>query len=102
VQQGNNVVATGSETINLCALSFEFSRFDRADMTPNIGTEFTGSASLVADDFYGELTGPTSFGSGSEAFADSGSGDIVGISCALPQLDQRGVMGVTGGTTPGM
>jgi VPDSG-CTERM motif len=82
-QVGSNVVATGSGAINLTGLTFVksmglvvFSRVDAAS-----GTIATGPASGISLnlDEYSGFTGPTSFGSGANQEADSGSGDFVEI-----------------------
>jgi VPDSG-CTERM motif len=81
-QVGSNVVATGSGPINLTGLTFRGSVQDSdvAAIVPNPALIFTGSVGLVNIDVYhGLLTGPTNFGSGLGALADTGSGDFVGI-----------------------
>jgi hypothetical protein len=81
-QVGSNVVATGSGPINLIGLTFLGSVQDSgvAAIVPNPALIFTGSVGLVNIDVYhGLLTGPTNFGSGLGALADTGSGDFVGI-----------------------
>jgi hypothetical protein len=81
-QVGSNVVATGSGPINLTGLTFRGSVQDSdvAAIVPNPALIFTGSTGLVNIDVYhGLLTGPTNFGSGLGALADTGSGDFVGI-----------------------
>jgi hypothetical protein len=53
---------------------------DVAAIVPNPALIFTASVGLVNIDVYhGLLTGPTNFGSGLGALADTGSGDFVGI-----------------------
>jgi PEP-CTERM motif len=78
-QQGSNVVATGSGPIDLTGLTF-FSSLGAPSSLINPGEGFilTGPAPILGDQYTG-ITGPTSFGGGSIAFAASGSGDEVGI-----------------------
>jgi hypothetical protein len=81
-QVGSNVVATGSGPINLTGLTFlgSVQDSDVAAIVPNPALIFTASVGLVNIDVYhGLLTGPTNFGSGLGALADTGSGDFVGI-----------------------
>jgi hypothetical protein len=93
-QQGSNVVATGSGTLDLTDLSLEMSALDvTAAMLPGEGIIRTGPVFLPPDehvfiDRYTGLTGPTSFGSNMLAiFANSGNGDEVGISGISHELD---------------
>jgi hypothetical protein len=78
-QQGSNVVATGSGTIDLAGLSSYAVGTDRANVAPFGGGIATGPATPVPMDLYTGVTGPTSFGSGGETLASSGSGDIVAL-----------------------
>jgi PEP-CTERM motif len=79
VQQGPNVVANGSGSIDLTGLGSPifnigfFSHLIAADGVIN-----TGPVSNV--DEYSGLTGPTSFGSGGDQDAVGGSGALVGVS----------------------
>jgi hypothetical protein len=77
-QEGPNVVATGSGTLDLAALSV-FATPGNASpyIDPSIGYISTGAETLAS--FYHGNTGPMSFGSGSGIFANNGSGDTVGI-----------------------
>jgi hypothetical protein len=81
-QVGRNVVATGSGPIDLTGLSSAGPGLTGARVFPDgaeIITGPVGSEGLLRSDLYTGYTGPTSFGSGGEAIANSGSGDIVGI-----------------------
>jgi hypothetical protein len=78
-QVGSNVVANGSGPIDLTGLSFEFSNPGVAEIVPMFANISTGPASGQPIVFYTGFTGPTSFGSGRQTFANSGSGDLVGI-----------------------
>jgi hypothetical protein len=80
-QQGPNVVATGSGPIDLTGLSSGFvDGFNRANIEPGIAQILTGPTSEVLQEQFGGFTGPESFGSGDITFANSGTGDFVGIS----------------------
>jgi MYXO-CTERM domain-containing protein len=96
LQQGPNVVATGSGSLNLQGLTFAGS----GDTTPAIigsfAFEVTGVAGAQSADSYGGLSGPTSFGSGGAVNANSGSGDHVGVFGIDEQLMVSG--GYTSGT----
>ena len=50
------------------------------DLTPSVSAFLTGPASPRSVDPYSSISGPTNFGSGGETPANSGSGDLVGIS----------------------
>ncbi|HTH67948.1 PEP-CTERM sorting domain-containing protein [Rhodanobacter soli] len=80
VQQGTNVVATGSGAIELAGLTFEYGTFTGgATLWPSSGFAMTGSQSNVALDTYTGFVGPTSFGSGTIVGGDVNTGDTVGI-----------------------
>ncbi|HEX5327186.1 MAG TPA: hypothetical protein VFW75_11005 [Acetobacteraceae bacterium] len=78
-QQGSNVVATGSGTIDLTGLTPNGSGISEGGVGPLHGEINTGPASFVGVSWDTGYTGPTSFGSGGELPASSGSGDTVGI-----------------------
>jgi hypothetical protein len=85
---GSNVVATGSGPIDLTGLTLKSSDEDAfAQMIPGTSAIVTGTTHFVPVDVYTGTSGPLSFGSGAETFADSGSGDIVGISNDFATLD---------------
>jgi hypothetical protein len=86
-QQGTSVVATGSGTIDTAGLNFLRSAAQQANIGPIFGIIVTGPASAQFIDIYTGFSGPTSFGSGGQTFASTGSGDTVGIVEALGQLD---------------
>src|SRR6476620_5093943 len=90
-QVGPDVVATGSGAINLTGLSFSQSGSVnpgiRAERVSPVGSSliYTGPTSSSVD-LYSGATGPTSFGSFPFIFvrsANSGSGDMVGISAGF-------------------
>jgi PEP-CTERM motif len=90
-QQGPNVVATGSGPIDLSDLTLvddSGNASSNPEMTPNGGDDpfnmdFLTGPSRSAIDIYEGLTGPASFGNGTGAGADSGSGDFVGMTGAV-------------------
>jgi len=77
-QMGANVVATGSGSINLTGLNFTGPGSARTFISAASGIIFTAPSGVPLDRYSG-FTGPTSFGSGGTFFADTGSGDFVGI-----------------------
>ncbi len=87
VQQGSNVVAAGSGTIDLTGLSlFGHGAPAAATIAPFSGEIFTGPATSEPVDLYSGFTGPTSFGPGVGADATSGMGDIVGVNGAFTYI----------------
>jgi len=79
-QVGANVVATGSGAIDLTGLNFGGTLTNGQALIEAYEAQiFTGPTSLTSFDLYTGLSGPTDFGSGFTKFADSGSGDFVGI-----------------------
>ena len=78
-QMGSNVVATGSGTIDLTGLSPNGPGFGGPGLDPNVGSVGTGPTALTSVNFYTGFSGPTSFGPGSGAVPDSGTGDQVAI-----------------------
>ena len=80
-QVGSNVVANGSGAINLTGLTFVGLSFSPVQVFAKQGLiltrpTFDGS---VGQTVYTGFTGPVSFGSGGQFFANTGSGDFVGI-----------------------
>jgi hypothetical protein len=75
-QDGPNVVATGSGTIDLTGLTFGFSASTSSGIDPPDESMITGAFGVV--DAYGATTPPGDFGSGAGALANSGVGDLVG------------------------
>ena len=81
-QQGSDVVATGSGTLNLTDLTFEGSTSLSTGMDPAEGILLLGSGGVGISPFlYGPVYGPTTgFGTGSSIFLNaSETGDLVGI-----------------------
>jgi hypothetical protein len=80
-QEGSNVVATGSGTIDLAGLCCISTGGGIAAIVPLDGLIETGPAGFEPVDFYGGVfSGPLSFGTGPAlTYASSGSGDAVGF-----------------------
>jgi hypothetical protein len=92
-QQGSNVVASGSGTIDTTGLSMNCNGCDSygSYLIPDTATAEFVNGSGVVDGYHG-ATGPTSFGSGNlETVATSYSGDIVGV--LLPVVGVPPVLG---------
>jgi hypothetical protein len=80
-QDGDNVVAAGSGTIDLAGLTFLGASSFSGYMNPPSASIITGPASPTPAPYgvYSALlAGPTDFGAGGGSFATSGSGDVVG------------------------
>jgi hypothetical protein len=80
-QVGNNVVATGSGTIDTTDLSFAGEGSATAQVVPHAGLVWIGPIQSTSIDLYtGAIVGPTGFGtSGASTPASTGSGDFVGL-----------------------
>jgi hypothetical protein len=98
-QDGPNVVASGSGTIDLTGLSFLGNGVVSAIITPDIGLIRTGPepGPGSAISAYGGFTWPLSFGSGGETVANIGSGDFVGIEANASSKDVEVPAGYTSG-----
>jgi hypothetical protein len=79
LQQGPDVVASGSGSFDLTDLTLAVGISSRALIAPASGSMWTGPVGATDGDVYGDATGPGAFGGGSLTFADSGSGDLAGI-----------------------
>jgi hypothetical protein len=80
-QQGSNVVASGSGTLDLTGLSPTLPGVNtsQAGINPAAGLINTGPTTATPVDLYTGTTGPTSFGNGFFTPASSGNGDPVNI-----------------------
>lgn len=77
-QEGNNVVATGSGTVDLTGLSFDGTLFnDDGFLHPRDGVLAIGGA--PTEGYYTSISGPISFGSGGSTDASTYTGDPVSI-----------------------
>jgi hypothetical protein len=80
MQQGPDVVATGSGALDLTGLIINGSiQMQQAGMEPSGGFLFTGPAGPTFVREYLFINGPLNFGTGPLTAASSGSGDGVGI-----------------------
>jgi hypothetical protein len=80
-QVGSNVVATGSGAIDLTGLGPGSDNQGQSAIEPGSAFITTGPTGISNADTYSGFSGPTSFGLGigMVTFANSGSGDLVGI-----------------------
>jgi hypothetical protein len=79
-QAGNNVVATGSGSLDLTDLSFvRQGSTDFGIVGANIGYLVVGPQFLGTVDIYSGISGPPSFGGGGGQIASSGSGGPLGV-----------------------
>jgi hypothetical protein len=81
---GSNVVASGSGDIDLTGLTYSFTGYNVPYMDPSVALIYTGSSTNYLGytgpglyGYVGDISGPSSFGSGTVAGASSGSGDPV-------------------------
>ncbi len=94
-QVGPDVVATGSGALDLTGLQnfFQPQYLFNPEICPRcgegqLGSIVTGPTSSSVDSYgYGEIRGPTSFGSGGSTLASSGSGDMVGTTAGCFGFD---------------
>jgi hypothetical protein len=85
-QEGSNVVATGSGTLDIAGLTYATTASNHATVYPGAGLALIGpSASADTDEYNGaSFSGPIDFGSGvDDIAATSGSGDLVGFATPL-------------------
>lgn len=85
-QQGSNVVATGSGTLDLDGLTLGLSGVGSSGEIFPLGAIILVGSAPISFDQYGPVTGPTSFGSGGLTDASNGSGDDVGINGNIENL----------------
>jgi hypothetical protein len=79
VQSGANVVATGSGTLNLSALSPDGATNVASFVASQSGGIMLGSSTPGLQALYSAIAGPASFGTGSVFSASSGTGGFVGV-----------------------
>jgi hypothetical protein len=96
-QQGSDVVATGSGSIDLTGLTFLDTEFSITSLSPSFGLIVEGPAAGAHNDLYKGAMGPASFGDpGGFHFPTSGSGDLFGVG------GSGGFIGVPQGYVSGM
>jgi hypothetical protein len=82
-QIGPNVIATGGGSIDTTNLTFIGNTNNQAFVWAGVdlgSVAVVGGTTIVPEDVYRGITGPSSFGSGDRIFATSGSGDVFGVS----------------------
>ena len=77
VQQGSNVVATGSGELDLTGLSLGADYLLYGEVDAGSGYLVTGAEEIVQS--WSGATGPGSFGAEADTLASTGTGDMVGI-----------------------
>ena len=83
-ETGGNVVATGVGRLDISQLGNPtLENVVGGFVNPSIGVLNTGPATPTDIDLYSGISGPTSFGSGSLNLADSGTGDVMGVTTSL-------------------
>jgi hypothetical protein len=86
-QAGSDVIANGSGTINLSALTSKGACGFHAGVLPASGVAIAGNTgNLGLCDVYSGFSGPSNFGSGGSTAASAATGDTVGIEDILPGL----------------
>ena len=78
-QVGPDVVADGSGTIDTAGLSATGDDNGSADIEPADGVLTVGPGALTAQETFTGVSGPASFGDGTNPFDGTGTGDIVTI-----------------------
>jgi hypothetical protein len=78
-QVGSDVVVTGSGSLDLSGLTSVAPKDAIASVEGSTANLFIGPASAVSVDVYSGISGPSSFGSGLNAFASSGTGPTTGV-----------------------
>jgi hypothetical protein len=85
-QQGADVVASGSGTLDLTGLSVIGGSIQGSVISPATGQLILGPTSPASVTIFGGVfSGPASFGSGGGVTPDAGTGDLVGI---IPATDR--------------
>ncbi len=84
LQQGSDVVATGSGALNVSALQSCFCAAGSSGLTEVVGNTATAVIGSISSNPYSAsfltgASGPANFGSGTYKGASSGSGDIFGV-----------------------
>ena len=78
-QVGSNVVITGSGTLDLTGLTYQYSTYQPAEVVPLLNTILIGTPDGAIDVYSGITTSPGSLGPGGTTAASSGSGDPFGV-----------------------
>jgi len=83
---GGDVLLEGSGSIDLDDLSDGSIVQANGGMQPSAGLIYGGPAGFIDVDSYTGLSGPTTFGGGGAAFADSGTGSRIGLNASFSVL----------------
>jgi hypothetical protein len=82
-QVGPDVVATGRGSANLNALTFDWRGGEYSEMRPDVAVLVIGqwatAEEQMRDRYIGDITGPSSFGTGGQTWPTLSSGDHFGI-----------------------
>jgi hypothetical protein len=88
-QNGPDVVANGSGSLNFLDLTFQGFNFNAPSVNASAGLVDMGPVPATFADYYGAISGPASFGLGGNVFATSGSS-------TAPNNSGAGIDGSTG------
>jgi hypothetical protein len=102
-QNGPNVVATGTGSFNLSALTFRIGEFAPGQVFPSLATVLLGPQTFFHTDQYSGISGPSSIGPGGDTLASSGQGPGAGVDgfgtlIFVPQGYQSGTSFTTSST----
>ena len=78
-QVGSNVVITGSGTLDLTGLTYNFSTYAPTEVVPSLNTVLIGPAGGAVDVWSGFTSSPATLGPGGTTLASSGTGETFGI-----------------------
>jgi hypothetical protein len=78
-QSGSNVVMSGSGTLDTTDLSFYNNQSQAGDIASGSGRLIMGAAAGTSVDLYSGISGPSTFGNGSDNTPSSGSGNVFGV-----------------------
>jgi PEP-CTERM motif len=78
-QVGSDVVITGSGTLDLIGLDYQYSTYAPTEVLPSLNTVLIGTDAGHVDVYSGITTYPASLGTGGTTAASSGAGDTFGI-----------------------
>ncbi len=79
IQNGPDVVATGSGSLDVTALTINGNGPASPSIRGNIASVLLGPIGATYETYTGAVTGPTSFGPGTGTAASSGTGSMVGV-----------------------
>ena len=78
-QVGSNVVITGSGTLDLTGLTYNFSTYAPTEVVPSLNTVLIGPAGGAVDVWSGFTSSSATLGPGGTTLASSGTGETFGI-----------------------